>query len=594
MKAGWGILAVAALLALGGCATWSGADPESGLSSNERYCLQFYSALDRRIDVAGVRDGTDHRLPGFPYLRADRFTASFAPQIKALAGHGALIGDSAADRASYEGAEAAQVTDGAAAGRGSAGAARNAWIDRMALLDRQSRHYEIENLPGTGWPVAGYPDVAALNDQVNYCSRLLVQTHASDPRRTAALIRASEVPDDYSGIKRALGLYPITGIGIASGVRRWEAQSQATFLAQRLRPTGPRAVYQRYGPTVADPASARPSDKGRHKGSDKADAERAGADAIAASRQVLQRSPVDALGVPLLDEAAVLALARAYAPTFEIATSAEHDRFGPLQWIDLGGLVGPRADPFWLDVDPSQPVVYYELGFTRYGPATLPQIIYSIWFPERMAADGSDWEAGRLDGLIWRVTLDPVGNPLLFEAVHPSGCCHQFFNTARLMPKAAPADKQVGEWAFAPLGMPIESWVAGRGMGEPASAGADRELAPEVGPLALRLASHNHQLIGIGPIDAAWGEPLVPNPPYRLESAQVLRALPRPGSSSRSIYDADGQIVGSERFLRFALWPAGIDNAGAQRQVSRLPTAFVGRHHFDDADLIEQRFRVRP
>ena len=62
---------------------------------------------------------------------------------------------------------------------------------------------------------------------------------------------------------------------------------------------------------------------------------------------------------------------------------------------------------------------------------------------------------------------------------------------------------------------------------------------------------------------------------------------------SDDIYDDDGQIPGSERFLRFALWPAGIDNAGAQRQATRLPTAFIGRRHFDDPDLFEKRFRLR-
>ena len=583
------------LLALGGCAAWKGADPDAELTSAERSCLQFYAALDRRIDVAGVRDGTEHRLPGFPYLRADRFTASFGPQIGALASDRRLTGDPAADRAAYEGGEVAEAAPGSAAGRGSSGAARSAWIGRMAWLDRSARRFEIVNLPASAWPVAGYADAAALNAQVTHCSRLLVASHASDPRRTAALVRASAVPDEYSRFKRAAGLYPLTGIGIANGIRRWESQSREAFVSQRLRPSETRAVYQHYVPDVP---------------------ERTTQGAIATSRQILQRAPLDALGVPILDGQAVLGLARAFAPVFEIATSAEHDRFGPLQWIDLGGLVGPRVDPYWLDVDPSQPVVYYQLGYTRYGRATLSQILYTIWFPERMAAEGSDWEAGRIDGLIWRVTLDPAGEPLLFEAVHPSGCCHQFFNTTRLMPKSAPPGHELGEWAFAPLDMPIEDWLAGRKAGEGrtavagpgagaeaeagarggtrANAGADRPPSSEVGPLSLRLASHNHQLVGIGRPGDTWGEPLMPNPPYRLVPADELRALPRPGASSRSVYDRDGQIVGSERFLRFALWPAGIDNAGAQRQTSRLPTAFIGRRHFDDPDLIEERFRVRP
>jgi hypothetical protein len=34
----------------------------------------------------------------------------------------------------------------------------------------------------------------------------------------------------------------------------------------------------------------------------------------------------------------------------------------------------------------------------------------------------------------------------------------------------------------------------------------------------------------------------------------------------------------------------GITSPGAMRQWGRHPTAFVGRRHFDDARLIEQRF----
>ena len=35
----------------------------------------------------------------------------------------------------------------------------------------------------------------------------------------------------------------------------------------------------------------------------------------------------------------------------------------------------------------------------------------------------------------------------------------------------------------------------------------------------------------------------------------------------------------------------GILSAGAMRQWGRHATAFIGRRHFDDADLFEKRFR---
>jgi hypothetical protein len=37
-------------------------------------------------------------------------------------------------------------------------------------------------------------------------------------------------------------------------------------------------------------------------------------------------------------------------------------------------------------------------------------------------------------------------------------------------------------------------------------------------------------------------------------------------------------------------WPMGVPSAGTMRQWGHNATAFLGRRHFDDADLIERRF----
>jgi hypothetical protein len=59
---------------------------------------------------------------------------------------------------------------------------------------------------------------------------------------------------------------------------------------------------------------------------------------------------------------------------------------------------------------------------------------------------------------------------------------------------------------------------------------------------------------------------------------------------TRSLFDARGRVPGSERAERWLFWPMGIPDAGSMRQWGRQPTAFVGRRHFDDADLLERRF----
>jgi len=67
-------------------------------------------------------------------------------------------------------------------------------------------------------------------------------------------------------------------------------------------------------------------------------------------------------------------------------------------------------------------------------------------------------------------------------------------------------------------------------------------------------------------------------------TTQILETPERGGSF--------GLVAGSERPERFLFWPMGIASAGAMRQWGRHATAFVGRRHFDDADLLEKRFAL--
>ena len=77
---------------------------------------------------------------------------------------------------------------------------------------------------------------------------------------------------------------------------------------------------------------------------------------------------------------------------------------------------------------------------------------------------------------------------------------------------------------------------------------------------------------------------------YELRDYDELRSLRRLEGGTRSAFGPDGMMPGTERAERFLFWPMGIASAGAMRQWGRHATAFVGRRHFDDADLLEKRF----
>ena len=153
------------------------------------------------------------------------------------------------------------------------------------------------------------------------------------------------MPDEYQRSLRALGLYPITGIGVASSIRNWEVHQREVFQRQRHPDFSGRAAFQRYRPAKT------PS----------------GADAWRTAAKVMQAAPRDALGIPKFLPAQRDALFEAFAPTFEVATVNDSDRIGRLQWIDLAGLVRDPRERFWLDVDTNVLAVYRQLTFTRFG-----------------------------------------------------------------------------------------------------------------------------------------------------------------------------------------------------------------------------------
>jgi hypothetical protein len=216
------------------------------------------------------------------------------------------------------------------------------------------------------------------------------------------------------------------------------------------------------------------------------------------------------------------------------------------------------------EVDPAEPVVYAHAAYTRYRGQVLLQFVYTLWFSERPARAALDLLAGRLDGLVWRVTLAPDGEPVVYDSIHPCGCYHAFFPTPRARPRPAP--EPLEEWAFAPQSLP---------------------RVDDGSRAVVTLASGTHYIERVA-IERG-NESLVR---YALQPYDELRSLPRAGGSHASAFGPDGLIAGTERLERFLFWPMGIASAGAMRQWGRHATAFVGRRHFDDADLFERRFEL--
>jgi hypothetical protein len=270
---------------------------------------------------------------------------------------------------------------------------------------------------------------------------------------------------------------------------------------------------------------------------------------------MLARASRDGLGRMHPEPADLDRLFAAFAPVIEVESGGASGAIGALAW-------GKSAPP---EVDVTRPVVYRRLAHTRMGDEVLAQLVYTAWFPERPQASAVDVLAGKLDGIVFRVTLGTDGRPLVYDSIHPCGCYHMFFPSARLRERPSPRPRD--EWTFAPA---------------PAPELRDGER------IVLHLQSATHYLTGIGAGRAASGAA------YAMEEDDSLRTLALPEGGSRSIYAADGLVTGTERLERLLFWPMGVPSAGTMRQWGHNATAFLGRRHFDDADLIERRYALAP
>jgi hypothetical protein len=490
-------LSFAALLMTAGCAATD--EPlRSDLTSpasDVQACARWLTALDEAVDDADVRDSEAHQIPGFPYLRVNRFLASFRTQVQ---------GDSA-DFA--------------------------AWEDRLKDLDARTRGYELQDLPPQALSKLGVSTWNEAAARTNSCAGVMMKLDATDQTRRKDLIDRARVPDDYAEWKRVVGLYPLVRIPFFQFAKGWESDATKMFKASETGAGAPHGIV-RYQPG-GNAASARK---------------------VAA---VLAGAKRDALGIPQLSDRDADVLFAAFAPVIEVETTGDYDRIGPLQWA-----TSTREAP---DVDITHPTIYRRLAFTRYGGQTLVQVVYLLWFSERPDDGWLDPLSGNLDGLFFRVTLDPAGRPLVYDTIHPCGCYHMFFPTSLATPIAAP-DPRI-EWAFVPRTLPAI------------------ELPQRV---VIRVQSRSHYIVDIYPETNGMTAGVT----YALADESQLRILPTP-TGPRSIYGPDGIVRGTERGERFAVWPLGLEEAGSMREWGHHATALVGRRQFDDADLIERRFTLR-
>ena len=92
-------------------------------------------------------------------------------------------------------------------------------------------------------------------------------------------------------------------------------------------------------------------------------------------------------------------------------------------------------------MDTTRPVAFVRTAQTWFDGEPALQLVYTIWFPARPKKNPLDIVGGRLDGLVWRVTLAPDGTPQVYDSIHPCGCYHLFFPAPGVERKPLPEDR---------------------------------------------------------------------------------------------------------------------------------------------------------
>jgi len=171
-------------------------------------CASFFALLDQSTKEAGVLDPGAFRVRSYPYLRVNRFLASFRNEVE--------------DKAAFA-----------------------AWVDQMQALDQNARRDEIANL------AIDHKDTPSsenerdeLFSKVVSCGNLLKTVDFQEAEQKKEFTRRVSVSDDYITLRRVFGLYPLVSLFVAQRVASWQAQARNNFSLEP--PTGWRAI--RYVP----------------------------------------------------------------------------------------------------------------------------------------------------------------------------------------------------------------------------------------------------------------------------------------------------------------------------------------------------------
>ncbi len=404
------------------------------------------------------------------------------------------------------------------------------WAQGMRKADLEARTKEINNLPSAALKELSKKlklslERAALSQKLSEASQEMF-THDKTQPGFYDILKAvlARPPSEYSTLKRIAGLCPLLTVPIVAGTnaahkefKNWHRRAET-----EIKVLG---ALKTYTP---------PPSEGF---------------ATLDLSLMFNAAKHDALGVPSLTGDEIKRLAQTLAPVFVQDTVGSYDHFGEVIWGQ--GHVSINTD---------KPAVYYYPSYAFIKDEPVVQMNYAIWYTGRSGPNAPWLERGALDGLTLRITLSPLGEPIMLDIMNSCGCYHFYI----------PRKEKVAEITEKPFVVD----------GLPQKFPLER--------LSFRIKTGWHQVEHIG-TSAGLRE----SKTYALIPYDVLESLPDSDGKKESVFNPEGIMKDSHRIESYIFFSSGISSIGSMRQRGHHAISMTGREDFSDPKIFDRNFTFK-
>jgi hypothetical protein len=270
---------------------------------------------------------------------------------------------------------------------------------------------------------------------------------------------------------------------------------------------------------------------------------------------------------------------KAYAPVIiqEHPETVTYDRT-----VDhFGRVTAPDAQT--VAIDTSNPTVYAYSRHLRIQDQPRTQLIYTYWYPEHPALKPNDPEAGLIEGITMRITLNEQRKPIAFETLYNCGCYHRLYPTCQL------EQRSVWEYETPETG---KRFVVERRVPGKIDAIVPKLVDTQTGDQpVIRAHAGWHGIANVATDEADHEGEVIGDNRYTLRPYNELERLKTPSGQTVSMFYENGLVKGAQRLEGVFFTPLGLLSAGQPRQRG---TQMIHWDHydFDDPKLLETLLRL--